>query len=149
MNSRESTNFFSRHRRMLLVLVDIALVLFAYLGTWALISGRESLTEYRSLLFSSCVLFVLCFITVYELMGLYDSLWNFAELYEFFRCALASAISITVFLKLLQPFSIICLRQGDNNTKKGGCYTPLDLMNTLKKVIRTYRTFFIFLFEIS
>lgn len=98
MNSRESTNFFSRHRRMLLVLVDIALVLFAYLGTWALISGRESLTEYRSLLFSSCVLFVLCFITVYELMGLYDSLWNFAELYEFFRCALASAISITVFL---------------------------------------------------
>lgn len=98
MNSRESTNFFSRHRRMLLVLVDIALVLFAYLGTWALISGRESLTEYRSLLFSSCVLFVLCFITVYELMGLYDSLWNFAELYEFFRCALASAISITAFL---------------------------------------------------
>lgn len=98
MNSRESTNFFSRHRRMLLVLVDVALVLFSYLGTWALISGRESLTEYRSLLFSSCVLFVLCFITVYELMGLYDSLWNFAELYEFFRCALASAISISAFL---------------------------------------------------
>ena len=70
----------------------------AYLGTWALISGRESLTEYRSLLFSSCVLFVLCFVTVYELMGLYDSLWNYAELYEFFRCALASVVAIGAFL---------------------------------------------------
>ena len=100
MDSRANTSFFSKHRRMLLVLFDVFVVLTAYLGTWALISGRESLTEYRSLLFSSCVLFVLCFITVYELMGLYDSLWNFAELYEFFRCALASAISISVFLAI-------------------------------------------------
>ena len=98
MNSREGNNFFSRHRRLLLVLLDVAVVLSAYLGTWALISGRESLTEYRSLLFSSCVLFVLCFVTVYELMGLYDSLWNYAELYEFFRCALASVVAIGAFL---------------------------------------------------
>ena len=98
MDSRNSNNFFSKHRRLLLVFFDIGVVLLAYLGTWALISGRESLTEYRSLLFSSCVLFVLCFVTVYELMGLYDSLWSFAELYEFFRCALASVIAITAFL---------------------------------------------------
>ena len=98
MNSQDNGNFFSKHRRLLLVLFDIGVVLLAYLGTWALISGRESLTEYRSLLFSSCVLFVLCFVTVYELMGLYDSLWNFAELYEFFRCALGSVIAITAFL---------------------------------------------------
>ena len=98
MNSRDNGNFFSKHRRLLLVMFDIGVVLLAYLGTWALISGRESLTEYRSLLFSSCVLFVLCFVTVYELMGLYDSLWNYAELYEFFRCALGSVIAITVFL---------------------------------------------------
>ena len=98
MNSRDNGNFFSKHRRLLLVLFDIGVVLLAYLGTWALISGRESLTEYRSLLFSSCVLFVLCFVTVYELMGLYDSLWNYAELYEFFRCALGSVIAITAFL---------------------------------------------------
>ena len=31
-------------------------------------------------------------------MGLYDSLWNYAELYEFFRCALGSVIAITAFL---------------------------------------------------
>ena len=98
MNSRNNGNFFSRHRRLLLVMFDIGVVLLAYLGTWALISGRESLTEYRSLMFSSCVLFVLCFVTVYELMGLYDSLWSFAELYEFFRCALASVIAISAFL---------------------------------------------------
>ena len=98
MNSRDSGNFFSKHRRLFLVFFDIGVVLLAYLGTWALISGRESLTEYRSLLFSSCVLFVLCFVTVYELMGLYDSLWSFAELYEFFRCALASVIAISAFL---------------------------------------------------
>ena len=29
----------------------------------------------------------------------------------------------------------------------GGCQTPRDLMNTLKKVLETYRTIFIFLFN--
>ena len=88
------------NRRGLLLALDILCITAAYLITWVAISGRASLEEYRSLLFSSCVLFVLTFVVVYVLMGMYDSLWRYAEIYEFFRCALASAISIVAFLAM-------------------------------------------------
>ena len=91
-------NFLQRHRRALLLAFDIVCITLAYLLTWVLISGRASLTEYRSLLFSSCVLFVLCFVIVFVMMGMYDSLWRYAEIYEFFRCALAAALSIAAFV---------------------------------------------------
>ena len=90
--------FLHRNRRALLVLLDTVSVTAAYLVTWILISGRESLYSYRSLLFSSCVLFVLCFETIYVVMGMYDSLWRYAEAYEFFRCAVASIIALAIFL---------------------------------------------------
>ncbi|MGI5887864.1 MAG: polysaccharide biosynthesis protein [Oscillospiraceae bacterium] len=80
------------------MLVDTLMVTFAYLITWVLISGRESLYPYRSLLFSSYVLFVLCFETVYVAMGMYDSLWRYAEASEFFKCALASLIALVIFV---------------------------------------------------
>ncbi len=96
---RESKQgFIQRNRRLLLLLLDVACITAAYLITWIMISGRASLTEYRSLLFSSCVLFVLCFVIVYVMMGMYDSLWRYAEIYEFFRCALASVLAIAAFL---------------------------------------------------
>ncbi|MEG1808601.1 MAG: polysaccharide biosynthesis protein, partial [Oscillospiraceae bacterium] len=96
---KESTQaFIQRNRRKLLLALDIFFITVAYLVTWVLISGRASLDEYRSLLFSSCVLFVLCFVVVYVLMGMYDSLWKYAEIYEFFRCALASVTAIAAFL---------------------------------------------------
>ncbi len=91
-------NFFQRHRRALLLVFDIFCITLAYLLTWVLISGRASLTEYRSLLFSSCVLFVLCFVIVFVMMGMYDSLWRYAEIYEFFRVALAAVLAIGAFV---------------------------------------------------
>ena len=98
---KENTqNFIQRHRKGILILFDVLCITAAYLLTWVLISGRTSIYEYRSLLFSSCVLFVLCFVTVYVLMGMYDSLWRYAEIYEFFRCVLASAMSIAAFLTM-------------------------------------------------
>ncbi|MEA5051095.1 MAG: nucleoside-diphosphate sugar epimerase/dehydratase [Oscillospiraceae bacterium] len=93
-----TTNFLRRYRRGVLIAFDIFCITVAYLVTWVLISGRTSVYEYRSLLFSSCVLFVLCFVIVYVLMGMYDSLWRYAEIYEFFRCALASVLAIAAFL---------------------------------------------------
>lgn len=95
---KSTQGFVQRNRRKLLLALDIISITAAYLVTWIAISGRASLAEYRSLLFSSCVLFVLCFIVVYVLMGMYDSLWKYAEIYEFFRCALASVTAIAAFI---------------------------------------------------
>ena len=98
---KDKTKALIKHnRRGLLLALDIFCITAAYLITWVAISGRASLDEYRSLLFSSCVLFVLTFVVVYVLMGMYDSLWRYAEIYEFFRCALASVISIAAFIAM-------------------------------------------------
>ncbi len=90
--------FFQKNRKRLLMLLDITCVTTAYLLTWILISGRTSIDVYLSMLVSSCVLFVLCFEIVYIVMGMYDSLWRYAEIYEFFRCAMASFFAIAAFL---------------------------------------------------
>ncbi len=98
---KETTQkFLQRNRKGILILFDVLCITVAYLITWVLIAGRTSIYEYRSLLFSSCVLFVLCFLIVYVLMGMYDSLWRYAEIYEFFRCVLASVLSISAFLAI-------------------------------------------------
>lgn len=91
-------NFLQRNRRGILLLLDVLCVTFAYVITWVGISSRASLDEYRSLLFSSTVLFVLCFVIVFVSMGMYDSLWRYAEIYEFFRCALASVLAVAAFI---------------------------------------------------
>ncbi len=65
---------------------------------WALIAGRTSYEEHNSLLISSCFFFVCCYEIVYGLMGMYDSLWRYAEIVEFFRLCVASVVAVTVFV---------------------------------------------------
>jgi len=91
--------FLQRNRRLLLLLLDVVCITFSYLLTWiAIASVRISLFTYRSLLFSSTILFVLCYIIVYVMMGMYDSLWRYAEVYEFFRCVLAAILAVGAFI---------------------------------------------------
>ncbi len=73
------------------------MVTIAYLAPWILIQGRTSYTEHNSLLIASCFFFVCCYEIVYGLMGMYDSLWRYAEIVEFFRLCLASFISVSIF----------------------------------------------------
>ena len=68
---------------------------------WALIAGRTSYEEHNSLLISSCFFFVCCYEIVYGLMGMYDSLWRYAEIVEFFRLCVASVVAVTVFVVVL------------------------------------------------
>ena len=95
---RKSENFFQKNRRFILVCFDILCISASYLITWVAIQGRTSLMEYRSLMFSSAVLFVMIYIIIFVLMGMYDSLWRYAEIYEFFRCLLAAAAAIGIFI---------------------------------------------------
>lgn len=65
---------------------------------WSLIDGRTSFYQHNSLLIASCFFFVCCYEIVYGLMGMYDSLWRYAEIVEFFRLCVASAIAVSVFV---------------------------------------------------
>ncbi len=96
-----SGNKFLRHyRKLLLMLVDTIVLIVAYLGTWILISGRVAMEAYFSIMVASCVFFVLCFVIVYYLMGMYDSLWRYAEIVEFFRFCMAAIIAVITFCSL-------------------------------------------------
>ncbi|NLL92323.1 MAG: polysaccharide biosynthesis protein [Ruminococcaceae bacterium] len=91
-------SFLQRNRRAFLIIFDILTLTATYLIPWIAISGRTSLEAYRGLLFSSTVLFVLCYVTVFVLTGMYDSLWRYAEIYEFFRVVVASVMAIGIFI---------------------------------------------------
>ncbi len=88
----------SRFRKQILMLFDICAITVCYLAPWVLISGRAPYAQYSSLLVASCFLFVCCFEIVYGLMGMYDSLWRYAEVVEFFRLCTGSAIAIFLFV---------------------------------------------------
>lgn len=80
------------------MLFDVCALTVCYLAPWVLISGRAPYAQYSSLLVASCFLFVCCFEIVYGLMGMYDSLWRYAEVVEFFRLCTGSAIAIFLFV---------------------------------------------------
>ena len=109
-----------RHRRMFLVLFDVIAVASCYIGTWMLtLQGSDLLGEsivgtvgmatvgspyrkYFSLMVASCFFFVACYIIVYAFMGMYDSLWRYAEVIEFFRFCVASVLAVSAFVFLSQ-----------------------------------------------
>ena len=80
------------------MLFDIVMLTIAYLTPWVLINGRAAYQQYASLLVASCFLFVCCFEIVYGLMGMYDSLWRYAEIVEFFRLCVASIVAVAIFV---------------------------------------------------
>ena len=92
------TDFAQRFRKQILIAFDIVAIIFAYIFPWVLINGRTSFTAYNSLLFASCFFFVCCYEVVYWLMGMYDSLWRYAEIVEFFRLCMASVIAVGIFV---------------------------------------------------
>ncbi len=94
------TNFLQKYRKQVLIVFDIITVTLAYLVPWILIQGRTSYSEHNSLLIASCFFFVCCYEIVYGFMGMYDSLWRYAEIVEFFRLCIASVISVAIFVSV-------------------------------------------------
>ena len=118
--SRAIGEILRRYRRLFLVLFDVIAVAAAYMGTWMLtLQGSDLLGEgmtgmadsvilvdpykkYFSLMVSSCFFFVSCYVIVYAFMGMYDSLWRYAEIVEFFRFCVASFLAVGAFIIISQ-----------------------------------------------
>lgn len=92
------SSFAQRFRKQILITFDILVVMISYMLPWALIDGRTSYEQHNSLLISSCFFFVCCYEIVYGLMGMYDSLWRYAEIVEFFRLCVASGVAVSIFV---------------------------------------------------
>lgn len=92
------SKFISKHRKVVLVAFDIIVEIIAYVFPWILIQDVHRFDEYYPILISSCFFFVCCFEIMYALMGMYNSLWRYAEIVEFFRLVLAAAIAGIIFM---------------------------------------------------
>lgn len=92
------TKLISENRRIVLIVFDILVEIVCYIVPWILIQGRVDMDMYIPLMVGSCFFFVCCYEIVYGLMGMYDSLWRYAEVVEFFRLVLASVIAVVIFV---------------------------------------------------
>ncbi len=92
------SKWLQRYRKQLLLLLDVFMVVFSYMLTWMLIAGWANMNAYRSLMIASCFFFACCYTTVYGFMGMYDSLWRYAEIVEFFRFCVAAVVAVVAFV---------------------------------------------------
>ncbi|MDL2293418.1 polysaccharide biosynthesis protein [Ruminococcaceae bacterium OttesenSCG-928-D13] len=88
----------SRYRKIILIFFDIVVLVAAYILPWIMIQGRIQMELYYPVMVSSCFYFVCCFEITFGLLGMYDSLWRYAEIVEFFRLVVACAIAVVLFV---------------------------------------------------
>lgn len=94
----------SRYRSSILLLADFLMISVSYLLTWMMLMGRISLYEYFPTLIVSGGIFVVIFLLVFKLFGMYQSLWRYANSYEFFKCCIATIISAGIFVIVTSVF---------------------------------------------
>ena len=86
------------HRKMILMIADLLIVSVCYLVTWMMLMGRISLHGYLPTMVLSGGVFIVVFFFVFLLFGMYESLWRYAEAYEFFNCCIAAVVSSATFV---------------------------------------------------
>ena len=97
----------TRHRKVLLMLADFLLISLSYLGSWVILMRRIELADYFLTLTLSAASFIIIFLIVFLIFGMYGSLWRYAEAHEFIKCLLATLVAAGVFVGVtwfwLQP----------------------------------------------
>lgn len=87
-----------RYRRFILMLVDFFLISASYMFAWFILIRRISLVHYIEMMSFSYLCFVVIFFITFFLFGMYDSLWRYAEAYEFIQCILATLTATASFV---------------------------------------------------
>ncbi|MFV0351708.1 MAG: polysaccharide biosynthesis protein, partial [Oscillospiraceae bacterium] len=96
--TRYWASFLSKNRKIILMMFDIIVISLAYIVPWVFIQGVGQISDNLPWLVSGWFFFVCCYEIAFGLMGMYDSLWRYAEVVEFFRLVCASVIAVAVFM---------------------------------------------------
>jgi FlaA1/EpsC-like NDP-sugar epimerase len=78
--------------------VDFFVIFTSYMVSWLLLMRRMDLREAVPTMFLSCLIFIVIFLIVFRIFGMYESLWRYAEAHEFIRCMIATVIAAGLFL---------------------------------------------------
>ncbi len=96
MNQKKTS--WNRYHPQLLLAADALLIALGYTVTWLMLTGRVSLSHYLPVCIASGVLFLGCYLFCFLITGMYKSIWRYAEIYEFYKCSMASLLAILLFV---------------------------------------------------
>lgn len=91
-------NIFKKHRKILLFLCDFILWNLSYYISFAVNRNTFSLRGYENVFLWDLLAVNLCFSLVFVLFRLYDKLWRYADIEDFFYAAIASLTANLAFM---------------------------------------------------
>ncbi|MCL1844335.1 MAG: polysaccharide biosynthesis protein [Defluviitaleaceae bacterium] len=90
----------AKYRKYLLMVADFFLFSASYFLSWFVMVRRPDivLSERIDLMLFGYAIFMAIFFASFWLFGMYESLWRYAEAYEFLKCMFAIAVAVAVFV---------------------------------------------------
>ena len=88
----------TKFRKPLLIAADFGLFSLSYFTSWFILIRRIHLPDYFEQIFYGYLFFIVIFLVSYWIAGMYDSLWRYAEAYEYFKCMMAVVAATLVYI---------------------------------------------------
>ena len=87
-------------RKPLLMLSDFVLFSASYYTAWFILVRRIALADYLMVMGLGYLFFIGIFFAAFWAFGMYESLWRYAEAYEFLKCMFATIVSTVIFIAI-------------------------------------------------
>jgi len=89
------------------MIADFLMFTMSYFIAWFLLVRRITIPEYIHIMLLGYLFFIVIFMVVFWLFGMYESLWRYAEAYEFLKLMIAAIIAMIIFVVLTFVMFII------------------------------------------
>ena len=94
-------NALSKHRQIVLFVCDLILWNISYYMSFAINKDNFSLHGEANVFLWGLLIENICFSTLFLLFRLYDKLWRYADIEDFFYAGIASLTANLVFMSLM------------------------------------------------
>jgi len=91
-------------RKPMLMLADFTMFTASYFISWFILLRRIDLSAHLVVMIMGYAFFIAIFFILFWAFGMYESLWRYAEAYEFLKCMIAIILSTGVFILLTWAF---------------------------------------------
>jgi len=88
----------TKYRKPMLMAADFALFSASYLVAWFILMRRIIFVQYFNTMLLGYLFFIVIFFVVFWAFGMYESLWRYAEAYEFLKCMIAIMVAVAAFV---------------------------------------------------
>jgi len=92
----------ARFRKPILMLADFIQFTASYVIAWFAMARRPDIdfaAQFDAILLGY-LFFIAVFFVIFWIFGMYESLWRYAEAYEFLKCMLATAVAVGTFVAI-------------------------------------------------